>query len=216
MSTVKKILSQANAWVGLNEKDRSFTKILDIYNNHTPLARGYKIKPNDEWCACTISAIFIAQNCSLGLLGGTEVSCQRFIDIFKTKGIWIEDGTIRPKPGDIVLFDWQSKGQPNLGWADHIGIVESVDDKTFTTIEGNLGQRVAKRTCKIGWQYIRGFARPEYTPEHPSGEVKSLDQIAKEVIAGKWGSGAVRQKSLETAGYDYKEIQRRVNDLLRK
>lgn len=46
-------------------------------------------------------------------------------------------------------------------------------------------------------------------------EKKSLETIAKEVIAGKWGNGAERRKKLEAAGYNYNDVQRWVNALLR-
>lgn len=45
--------------------------------------------------------------------------------------------------------------------------------------------------------------------------VKSLDVIAKEVIAGKWGNGATRKQKLTAAGYDYKAVQSIVNKLLK-
>lgn len=40
-------------------------------------------------------------------------------------------------------------------------------------------------------------------------------EIAKEVIAGKWGNGIARKKRLTEAGYDYKAIQAKVNSLLK-
>lgn len=43
---------------------------------------------------------------------------------------------------------------------------------------------------------------------------KSVDTIAREVIAGKWGNGQDRKNRLAAAGYDYNEVQRRVNQLL--
>ena len=43
---------------------------------------------------------------------------------------------------------------------------------------------------------------------------KSVLQIAKEVILGKWGNGATRKKKLTDAGYDYSEVQNEVNKLL--
>lgn len=45
---------------------------------------------------------------------------------------------------------------------------------------------------------------------------KSVDTIAREVIAGKWGSGRDRIDRLEKAGYDATQIQHRVNELLRR
>ena len=47
-----------------------------------------------------------------------------------------------------------------------------------------------------------------------ASELKSIDDIAKEVIAGQWDTGAVRQAKLMAAGYDYKTVQKRVNEML--
>ena len=44
---------------------------------------------------------------------------------------------------------------------------------------------------------------------------KTVDEIAKEVIAGKWGKGSERKKLLTEAGYDYNAVQKRVNELLK-
>lgn len=43
---------------------------------------------------------------------------------------------------------------------------------------------------------------------------KSIDTLAREVIAGQWGKGADRKRRLQAAGYDYNAVQRRVNQLL--
>lgn len=43
---------------------------------------------------------------------------------------------------------------------------------------------------------------------------KKIEEIAKEVIEGKWGNGEERKKRLEAAGFDYLEIQNKVNELL--
>ncbi|MBO5090158.1 MAG: SPOR domain-containing protein [Clostridia bacterium] len=43
--------------------------------------------------------------------------------------------------------------------------------------------------------------------------LKSVDEIAREVINGKWGNGSARKKKLTAAGYDYATIQKRVNEL---
>lgn len=44
----------------------------------------------------------------------------------------------------------------------------------------------------------------------------NLEEVAKEVLAGKWGNGAERKKKLTQAGYDYSEVQAVVNQLVRK
>ncbi len=42
---------------------------------------------------------------------------------------------------------------------------------------------------------------------------KSVDEIAKEVLQGLWGVGQARADGLELAGYDYNEVQKRVNEI---
>lgn len=44
---------------------------------------------------------------------------------------------------------------------------------------------------------------------------KTVEEIAKEVIAGKWGNGDARKKAIINAGYDYAEVQKKVNQLLK-
>lgn len=214
--TANDVLNAARKWIGYSEKNGKYKEILDLYNSHKPLARGYKIKPTDEWCACFVSACAIKAG-AVDLIG-TEVSCGKFIEIFKAKGIWNEDGSSRPKPGDIILYNWDDKTQPNDGAADHIGIVEQVTGTTIVAIEGNMNEKVARRTMNIAWGYIRGFARPKYATsntETPSTPKKSINTVANEVIRGVWGSGVVRKNALIKAGYDYEAVQTRVNELLK-
>lgn len=52
--------------------------------------------------------------------------------------------------------------------------------------------------------------KPEITTEVTT-EKKSIEEVAKEVINGEWGSGEERRKNLEDAGYDYDEVQAAVN-----
>ena len=214
-ATANDILNIARSWLGYSEKNGKFKEILDVYNAHKPLARGYKMKTTDEWCACFVSACFIKANATD--LSGTEVSCSKFIEIFKKKGIWIEDGSKKPQVGDIILFNWDTKTQPNDGAPDHIGLVEQVNGNTIICIEGNKGEAVARRTINVGWGYIRGFARPKYSgvgTATNTGKKKTIDQIAQEVIRGAWGTGALRKTALTKAGYDYATVQARVNEIL--
>lgn len=50
-----------------------------------------------------------------------------------------------------------------------------------------------------------------YSPEKNK---KSTAELAREVVAGKWGNGSIRRTRLINAGYDYNEVQRAVNELL--
>lgn len=62
-------------------------------------------------------------------------------------------------------------------------------------------------------QKLGAKSKPAAKPSAPTK--KSVDTIAREVIAGKWGNGATRKKKLAAAGYNYSEVQKRVNQLLK-
>lgn len=49
----------------------------------------------------------------------------------------------------------------------------------------------------------------------PTAGKKSINIIAKEVLAGKWGNGADRKIRLTKAGYDYNKVQAAVNKLVK-
>ncbi len=172
------ILCVARAWLGYNEADGSFKEILDVYNSHEPLARGYAIKPTDSWCDAFVSAVAIKAG-AVDLIG-TEVGCEEHVKIFKSKGIWIEDGAVTPKPGWIVLFNWDEDIQPNDDYADHIGIVERIDGGIITCIEGNKSDAVSRRMIGLGWGYIRGFAAPKY--DEGEGEDMNFEELTDEQI----------------------------------
>ena len=70
---------------------------------------------------------------------------------------------------------------------------------------------------KIGGYEIDGdICFTDYINAKPTPEKKTVDQIADEVIAGKWGNGDERKKRLTDAGYDYAAVQKKVNDKLYK
>lgn len=162
--TAQQIIDVMKNWIGMSRSKGTHKPIIDLYNSHKPLARGYAVSYTDDYCDTTVSAAFIKLD-AVDLIGGTECGVEEHINILKKKGIWNEDGTIVPKPGYIICYNWDDSTQPNDGWADHIGIVESVDTKTRTmvVIEGNTnGGVVGRRTIPIGWGYIRGYGCPKY------------------------------------------------------
>lgn len=54
----------------------------------------------------------------------------------------------------------------------------------------------------------------ETKPIEPQAPTKTIDDIAREVIVGKWGNGEDRKNRLTQAGYDYNAVQNKVNELL--
>ena len=61
------------------------------------------------------------------------------------------------------------------------------------------------------------FAKPvaPAAPAKPAASLKPLDEIAKLVIRGNYGNGEERKKRLIAEGYDYAQVQKRVNELLK-
>ena len=218
--TAEKVLELARAWIGKNEADGSHKEIIDIYNAHLPLARGYKVKYTDSWCATFVSAVAI----KLGYTDiiPTECGCEKMIDSFKAINRWIENENRTPKPGNIIFYDYQDKEDYEntdcVGWSDHVGIVESVSDGIITLIEGNYDDAVKRRNLAVNGRYIRGYGVPNYDSEKyitsENTNKKTVEEIAKEVIAGLWGNGEERKKKLQAAGYSYATIQEEVNDIL--
>lgn len=256
-----KVVEQAVAWLGLKESDGSHKKIVDTYNSHKPLARGYALQYSDSWCAGFVSAVAIK-------LGYTsiippEVSCNKMIELLKKQGTWIENENRTPKPGEIIFYDWDDSGAgDNKGSSDHVGIVETVSGGNITVIEGNYSNAVKRRTLKVNGRYIRGYGVPKYdaepaaettktlyrvtvpefgtrveaeklltqlkaagitgyitevpvTSDAPAAAKKSVEEIAREVLAGKWGNGTDRKNRIIAAGYDYNAVQAAVNKLLK-
>lgn len=203
----QKFVATAETYLGCKESNGTHKKIIDLYNTQKPLPRGYAVKYSDEWCATFVSAIGVQLGWRDIIL--PECSCNKMIEKYKAAGRWQDGNSHIPSAGDIIMYDWQGVN----GGADHTGIVAAVNGSSLKVIEGNKGEAVAYRTIRVNSTCIRGYCLPDFarkaTPE------KTLDEIAREVIAGKWGSGAIRKGKLRAAGYDPSQVQARVNEILK-
>ena len=178
MATAQDIIKIMQDWIGTDKR-----KIIDLYNSHKPLAQGYAVKYTDAWCDTTVSAAFIKAD-AVDLIGGTECGVERHINLFKTAGIWEEDGNVIPEPGWIICYNWDDSTQPNDGFADHIGIVEKVEGNSITVIEGNYNDAVRRRVIPVGWGYIRGYALPKYADGSTPAPAPEEPAIARETLSG--------------------------------
>ena len=86
----------------------------------------------------------------------------------------------------------------------------------YTSSAGTLDRDIANIDRTAWMKYANpGGTTPAPTPApDPAPAKKSVDQIADEVIAGKWGNGQERKDKLEAAGYNYNEVQAAVNKKL--
>ena len=157
-----RVLKAASSLIGVETGSPEHLKLVRDYNSVHPLPVGYPVKNTDDWCDVFVTTVF--QREGLSHLIGRECGVERHIQIFKHLGIWNENGTSTPKSGDIITFNWDQDSQPNNGFADHIGIVEYVENGLIHTIEGNSGYvgTVKRNVYRIGHGNIRGFATPRY------------------------------------------------------
>ena len=99
---------------------------------------------------------------------------------------------------------WQFGGETNYLRSNNVAGVVCDQDycyKDYPTIMRKSG--------------LNGFKKTDDTNTSPVEEkpLKSVSEVAKEVIDGKWGNGDDRKKKLTAAGYNYDEIQAKVNEL---
>ena len=116
----------------------------------------YGFAQREEWCACFVS--WCADQCGYieaGVIPKFSL-CSAGMEWFESRGQFM-DGSYVPSSGDLVFFDWGNDGS-----VDHVGIVESVVDGTVYTVEGNSGDKVARRSYAIGYGQIVGYGVPAY------------------------------------------------------
>lgn len=195
----QKIVDTAISYLGCNEKDGSHRPIIDRYNAHKPLARGYKVKYTDAWCATFVSSMAI--QCGLTGIIPTECGCSHMISWFKKLGAWQESDKYSPKPGDVLFYDWDDNGVgDNTGNPDHVGIVVKTENGTAKIIEGNFNDKVAYRSVPINGKYIRGYGVPKYAT---LASVEKTVTVTVPVL--KRGDKGASVKSLQALliGYGY-------------
>lgn len=109
------------------------------------------------WCAYFVSWLAKQAGAPIGA-GGNGTGYVPTLEAWgRQQDRFTAQGEGRPRPGDIVIFDWQGGG----GTADHTGIVEHVDaDGTVHTIEGNSSDRVQRREYSGSTNVITGYVRP--------------------------------------------------------
>lgn len=217
MTSRAKIVAVAKSYIGTCGGSSAHADILHYFNSVKPM--GYTAHKSDPWCAEFASA------CAIQAFGKTaakkffplSAACTYIINKAIEMNIWVESDKYIPEAGDWILYDWNDSGKgDNKGRPDHVGIVEYYKAGYIHVIEGNMGAEPGKcgrRKVRIDGRYIRGFVTPDY--DRIRVNKKSNEDIAKEVIAGKWGNGRERKEKLVAAGYDYNKIQAIVNELMK-
>ncbi len=108
---------------------------------------------------------------------------------------WVDsDGTRRHWKGATKNGKWTKHGLMTP-WVDYSDA--AVGSSSGATVDTNTGAVVSKPPVTTGETSVK----------------KTNEEIAKEVIVGKWGNGAERRNRLTAAGYDYSAVQHIVNEM---
>lgn len=191
----QKVLGFMQGWVGLKRADRSHAPIIDTYNGHKPLPRGYKVTYSDAYCATTVSAAAI--KAGFTDIMPVECSCANLISEAQKRGIWQESDAYVPKPADEILYDWDDGANyaatDNKGHPEHVGMVEKVAGNDITVIEGNMnGGVVGRRTIKVNGRYIRGYITPNYASKATAASKPASPAPKPSASSGKTLNRAVK------------------------
>ena len=125
----------------------------------------YGFKTHVHWCACFVS--WCADQCGYidaGLMP-KFAGCDTGVSWYKSHHRWAGGG-YTPHPGDIIFFDFERDGV--IG---HVGIVETCDGKSLTTIEGNYSNACKRASYGVGDRRIAGYGLSVSVSAHASSAI---------------------------------------------
>jgi hypothetical protein len=125
----------------------------------------YGFKTHVHWCACFVS--WCADQCGYidaGLMP-KFAGCDTGVSWYKSHHRWAGGG-YTPHPGDIIFFDFERDGV-----IDHVGIVETCDGKSLTTIEGNYSNACKRASYGVGDRRIAGYGLSVSVSAHASSAI---------------------------------------------
>ena len=94
------LVASAQRYLDVQEGSPEHHAIIDTYNAHKPLAQGYEVKYDDNWCATFVSVAAIETRITDVI--PTECSCERQIGLWQELDRWEETDSYLPLPGDII------------------------------------------------------------------------------------------------------------------
>ena len=184
-------------------------------------------KPTD---VCNVLANCVGYACGrfneiIGSMKYPSLNCnaENFIERAKSLGLKISD---KPTLGGIMVWQKGATLSGNDG-AGHVAVVERIDNSNqIYTSESGYGSKAFWNTTRTnsngrwgqgsGYKFRGCIINPSVSPTSTPKPTKTIEELAQEVLQGKWGNGAERKKRLEEAGYNYRQVQDRVNELVSK
>lgn len=237
----QKVVDTASSWLGTREYSTKHQGMLDIYNAQRPLPRGTRMLSSWPWCAAFVSTVslqcglrdIMPTECGCPSMIRLYQELGRWIE---------DDAYVPSPADVIFYDWQDTGYGDNAGQADHVGIVVACTDGMMTIIEGNCDNAVKLRQIAVNARYIRGYGVPDFAskadgaepqpapepapeptptptpqpePEKPAEDTTVdpfITQVARQVIAGKWGNGQARKYAL--AAWFIQSVQDEVNRLM--
>lgn len=186
--------------------------------------------PTDSQCNVLSNCVGYACgrfNEIIGAMKYPSLNCNAENFIERAKNTYGLEISSVPTLGGIMV--WQKGTLSGNDGAGHVAVVEKIiDSNTIYTSESGYGgsafwnstRRNTNGRWGLGSAYtFRGcIVNPAIgkivAPTPTPSAKKSVDEVAKEVIRGEWGNGDERYNRLTNAGYNYNEVQTKVNELL--
>lgn len=186
--------------------------------------------PTDSQCNVLSNCVGYACgrfNEIIGTMKYPSLNCNAENFIERAKNTYGLEISSVPTLGGIMV--WQKGTLSGNDGAGHVAVVEKIiDSNTIYTSESGYGgsafwnstRRNTNGRWGLGSAYtFRGcIVNPAIgkvvAPTPTPSAKKSVDEVAKEVIRGEWGNGDERYNRLTNAGYNYNEVQAKVNELL--
>ena len=186
--------------------------------------------PTDSQCNVLSNCVGYACgrfNEIIGAMKYPSLNCNAENFIERAKNTYGLEISSVPTLGGIMV--WQKGTLSGNDGAGHVAVVEKIiDSNTIYTSESGYGgsafwnstRRNTNGRWGLGSAYtFRGcIVNPAIgkvvAPTPTPSAKKNVDEVAKEVIRGEWGNGDERYNRLTNAGYNYNEVQAKVNELL--
>ena len=165
------LLAVAQSQLGYPESRANFViNESEHRNGYTRYGAWYGI-PYGDWCAMFISFCMNYAQIPAEAMP-YEASCGNWVETLGQLGLLgANDGSYSPKPGDLIFYD---DSEVRDGWADHVGIIQSVDliNGVIHTIEGNFNDAVSLREISRYDHSILCFGILPENPDEVVPEVK--------------------------------------------
>lgn len=148
----------------------------------------------------------------------SEASQKKWADVAKVYPLWMAQYAISTDPSynkgytPVRGYLTNPPGAKTCGkWGKNITIRQYTSMGYLEGWTSRLDLNLAYMD-RADWDKLCGKT---IEPEKPTAK-PTVDELAQQVLDRKWGNGTERKRRLEAAGYNYEEVQKRVNELVAK